>query len=44
MKEKKFELPTLTICTVNIEEASITSYICCTDGVDKNGSSCCEIA
>lgn len=45
MDEKKmFEMPQFEICKMTVEDATVTSYLCCTDGVDKNGSSCCEVA
>lgn len=45
MEEKKsFEMPVFDVCVIDVSEATASSYLCCTDGVDKNGSSCCEVA
>ncbi len=41
---KAFEMPQIEMCYMKVENATVTSYLCCTDGVDKNGSSCCEVA
>ncbi len=44
IEKKEFEMPQIDVCSISISEAVSASYLCCTDGVDKNGSSCCEIA
>lgn len=43
-EKKEFEMPQVDSSSINIDDAISASYLCCTDGVDKNGSSCCEIA